>query len=170
MNVIKRDGRIVDYNRAKIVIAIQKANEEVKPKEKITSKQIEEIADVVESSKKKNLQVEEIQDIIESELVKANKYALSKAYILYRYKRAMVRKSNTTDDTILSIIRNDNKELKEENSNKNTFLASTQRDYIAGEVSKDLTQRVLLPEKIVEAHKNGILHFHDMDYFVQPIQ
>lgn len=169
MNVIKRDGRIVDYNRAKIVIAIQKANEEVKPKEKITSKQIEEIADVVESSKKKNLQVEEIQDIIESELVKANKYALSKAYILYRYKRAMVRKSNTTDDTILSIIRNDNKELKEENSNKNTFLASTQRDYIAGEVSKDLTQRVLLPEKIVEAHKNGILHFHDMDYFVQPI-
>ena len=144
------DVWIVDYNRAKIVIAIQKANEEVKPKEKITSKQIEEIADVVESSKKKNLQVEEIQDIIESELVKANKYALSKAYILYRYKRAKVRKSNTTDDTILSIIRNDNKELKEENSNKNTFLASTQRDYIAGEVSKDLTQRVLLLHLLFE--------------------
>ena len=96
-------------------------------------------------------------------------YELAKCYIVYRYNRALVRKSNTTDESILSLIRDENKELREENSNKNTRMASTERDYIAGEVSRDLTKRVLLPEKIVEAHESGLLHFHDMDYFVQPI-
>ena len=97
------------------------------------------------------------------------KYELSKSYIVYRYTRALVRKQNTTDESILGLIRNENKELAEENSNKNTTLASTQRDYIAGEVSRDLTKRMLLPEKISKAHEDGILHFHDADYFIQPI-
>lgn len=113
--------------------------------------------------------VEDIQDIIEEKLMEIEKYELAKKYIVYRYTRALVRKQNTTDETILGIIRNDNKELAEENSNKNTLLASTQRDYIAGEVSRDLTKRLLLPEKIAKADAEGILHFHDADYFVQPI-
>ena len=113
--------------------------------------------------------VEDIQDIIEEKLMEEGKYELAKKYIVYRYTRALVRKQNTTDETILGIIRNDNKELAEENSNKNTMLASTQRDYIAGEVSRDLTRRLLLPEKIAKADAEGILHFHDADYFVQPI-
>ena len=113
--------------------------------------------------------VEDIQDIIEQKLMEEGKYHLAKKYIIYRYTRAMVRKSNTTDDSILRLIRGENSELKTENSNKNSTLASTQRDYIAGEVSKDLTKRVLLPEKIVKAHEEGVIHFHDMDYFLQPI-
>ena len=118
---------------------------------------------------KKGFLVEDIQDIIEQKLMEIEKYELSKRYIVYRYTRALVRKQNTTDETILGIIRNENKELAEENSNKNTMLASTQRDYIAGEVSRDLTRRLLLPEKIAKANEDGILHFHDADYFVQPI-
>ena len=113
--------------------------------------------------------VEDIQDVIEKKLMELGRYELSKKYIVYRYTRALVRKSNTTDESILGLIRNDNKELREENSNKNTVLASTQRDYIAGEVSRDLTRRLLLPEKISKAHDEGVLHFHDADYFVQPI-
>jgi ribonucleoside-triphosphate reductase len=113
--------------------------------------------------------VEDIQDIIEQKLMEMNKFDLAKEYITYRYRRALVRKSNTTDESILGLIRNKNKELKEENSNKNTSLASTQRDYIAGEVSRDLTKRLLLPEKITKADEEGILHFHDADYFIQPI-
>ena len=113
--------------------------------------------------------VEDIQDIIEQKLMEVEKFELAKKYIVYRYNRALVRKSNTTDESILGLIRNENKELAEENSNKNTMLASTQRDYIAGEVSRDLTKRLLLPEKINKAHEEGILHFHDADYFVQPI-
>ena len=113
--------------------------------------------------------VEDIQDTIEEKLMEEGKYELAKKYIVYRYTRALVRKQNTTDETILGIIRNDNKELAEENSNKNTMLASTQRDYIAGEVSRDLTRRLLLPEKIAKADAEGVLHFHDADYFVQPI-
>ena len=113
--------------------------------------------------------VEDIQDIIEEQLMEMGKYELSKKYIVYRYTRALVRKQNTTDESILGLIRNENKELAEENSNKNTLLASTQRDYIAGEVSRDLTKRLLLPEKIVKADSDGVLHFHDADYFVQPI-
>ena len=169
MNVVKRDGRVVDYNRSKIIVAIHKANEEMAEKDKISSEKIEEIADTVENTKRKTLQVEEIQDIIERELVKINKYALAKKYIIYRYERALVRKANTTDNSILSLIKNDNKEVMEENSNKNAIIASTQRDLIAGEVSKDLTRRVLLPEKITKAHDEGVLHFHDADYFLQPI-
>ncbi len=169
MKVIKRDGRAVDYDRSKIQIAIEKANKEVKPAERATKEDIKEIIKYIEELNKKRMLVEDIQDIIEEKLMEINKYELAKKYIVYRYTRALVRKQNTTDETILGIIRNDNKELAEENSNKNTMLASTQRDYIAGEVSRDLTRRLLLPEKIAKADAEGVLHFHDADYFVQPI-
>ena len=169
MKIIKRDGRIVDYDRQKIEVAIEKANRDVTGKEKATQKEIKEIIDYIESLGKRRILVEDVQDIIEEKLMEIGKYKLAKEYIVYRYNRALVRKSNTTDESILGLIRNENKELAEENSNKNTMLASTQRDYIAGEVSRDLTNRLLLPEKIVEAHQEGILHFHDADYFVQPI-
>lgn len=169
MKVIKRDGRAVDYDRSKIQIAIEKANKEVKPAERATKEDIKEIIKYIEELDKKRMLVEDIQDIIEEKLMEINKYELAKKYIVYRYTRALVRKQNTTDETILGIIRNDNKELAEENSNKNTMLASTQRDYIAGEVSRDLTRRLLLPEKIAKADSEGVLHFHDADYFVQPI-
>ena len=169
MKIIKRDGRIVDYDRQKIEVAIEKANRDVTEKEKATQKEIKEIIDYIESLGKRRILVEDVQDIIEEKLMEIGKYKLAKEYIVYRYNRALVRKSNTTDESILGLIRNENKELAEENSNKNTLLASTQRDYIAGEVSRDLTNRLLLPEKIVKAHQEGILHFHDADYFVQPI-
>lgn len=169
MKVIKRDGRAVDYDRGKISIAIEKANKEVQPKERATKEEIKDIIEYIESLGKKRILVEDIQDIIEQKLMELNRYELAKRYIVYRYTRALVRKSNTTDESILGLIRNQNKELAEENSNKNTMLASTQRDYIAGEVSRDLTKRLLLPEKISKAHEEGMLHFHDADYFVQPI-
>ena len=169
MKVIKRDGKIVDYDRSKIRIAIEKANNEVDPKERATSKQIDNIIKYIEDMKKKRMLVEDIQDEIEKKLMEYKKFTLAKAYIVYRYNRALIRKANTTDESILRLIRNENKELAEENSNKNTMLASTQRDYIAGEVSRDLTERIILPEKISKAHKEGVLHFHDMDYFIQPI-
>ena len=169
MKIIKRDGRIVDYDRQKIEVAIEKANRDVVGKEKATKGEIKEIIDYIESLGKKRILVEDVQDIIEEKLMEMGKHKLAKEYIVYRYNRALVRKSNTTDESILGLIRNENKELAEENSNKNTMLASTQRDYIAGEVSRDLTNRLLLPEKIVKAHKDGVLHFHDADYFVQPI-
>ena len=169
MKIIKRDGRIVDYDRQKIEVAIEKANRDVTGKEKATQKEIKEIIDYIESLGKRRILVEDVQDIIEEKLMEIGKYKLAKEYIVYRYNRALVRKSNTTDESILGLIRNENKELAEENSNKNTMLASTQRDYIAGEVSRDLTNRLLLPEKIVKAHQEGILYFHDADYFVQPI-
>ena len=148
MKIVKRDGKIVPYDRQKIVVAISKANEEVALKDRVTLKEIDKIIEHIEDLKKERMLVEEIQDIIEKELVLLDKYELSKTYMLYRYKRALVRKANTTDESILSLIRNTNKELAEENSNKSTTLASTQRDYIAGEVSRDLTNRMLLPEKI----------------------
>ena len=169
MKVIKRDGRAVDYNREKIVTAIAKANQEVKPKERATKEEIKEITKYIEELDKKRILVEDIQDIIEEQLMDRKKFELAKKYMIYRYTRALVRKANTTDESILGLIKNQNKELLEENSNKNAVLASTQRDYIAGEVSKDLTKRILLPEKITKAHEEGILHFHDMDYFLQPI-
>ena len=169
MKIIKRDGRIVDYDRQKIAVAIEKANRDVTGKEKATKEEIKDIIEYIEGLGKKRVLVEDIQDIIEEKLMDMGKHKLAKEYIVYRYNRALVRKSNTTDESILGLIRNENKELAEENSNKNTMLASTQRDYIAGEVSRDLTNRLLLPEKIVKAHKEGILHFHDADYFVQPI-
>ena len=169
MKIIKRDGRAVDYNREKIEIAIEKANKEVRQKERATKEEIKDIIKYIEELGKKRMLVEDIQDIIEEKLMEINKYELAKKYIVYRYTRALVRKQNTTDESILGLIRNENKELAEENSNKNTLLASTQRDYIAGEVSRDLTKRLLLPEKIVKADNDGVLHFHDADYFVQPI-
>ena len=169
MKVIKRDGRVVDFDRSKIKIAIEKADKEVKPKERANNEEIKGIIQYIEQLDKKRILVEDIQDIIEKKLMELDKYELAKQYIVYRYTRALVRKANTTDESILKLIRNENKELAEENSNKNTMLASTQRDYIAGEVSRDLTNRLLLPEEISKAHQNGILHFHDADYFIQPI-
>lgn len=169
MQVIKRDGSSVDYDRSKIIIAIQKANAEVEDSEKISQEKIEEIVDGIESKNRKRMLVEDIQDTIEQGLMDEKKFALAKTYIIYRYSRALVRKANTTDDSILSLIKNSNKDVMEENSNKNAVVAATQRDLIAGEVSKDLTRRVLLPEKISKAHEQGILHFHDADYFLQPI-
>ena len=169
MKVVKRDGHIVDFDRSKIVVAIQKANAEVEPEEKVCDAKIEEIVQGIETKKRKRILVEDIQDIIEQELMEDGKYILAKTYIIYRYTRELVRKANTTDDSILSLIKNSNKDVMEENSNKNATVASTQRDLIAGEVSKDLTRRVLLPEKISKAHDDGVLHFHDADYFLQPI-
>ena len=169
MKIVKRDGRIVEYDRDKIKTAILKANNDVSEEDMASDKEIEKIIKYIEGLKKKRLLVEDIQDIIEKKLVEANKYELSKAYMLYRYERELIRKANTTDESILTLIKNSNKELMEENSNKNAVVASTQRDLIAGEVSKDLTKRILLPEKIRKAHDEGILHFHDADYFLQPI-
>ena len=169
MIVIKRDGQEVNYNRSKIIVAIGKANEEVPEEERISDQEIEEIVSYVETRKRKRILVEDIQDIIEQKLMALGKFDLAKRYIVYRYTRELVRRANTTDDSLLSLIKNSNKEVMEENSNKNATAASTQRDLIAGEVSKDLTKRLLLPEKIAKAHEEGILHFHDADYFVQPI-
>ncbi len=169
MRVVKRDGRKVDYERNKIIIAIQKANDEVEPEEQITEEQMYNIVASIENRGADEMQVEDIQDIIEQKLMAARKFVLAKTYIIYRYSREMVRKANTTDDSIMSLIHNSNKDVMEENSNKNATIASTQRDLIAGEVSKDLTKRILLPEKIVKAHEDGALHFHDADYFLQSI-
>ena len=169
MKVIKRDGRAVEFDRQKIQIAIEKANNEVKGKEKATKEEIKEIIRHIEELDKKRILVEDIQDIIEQQLMDIKKFELAKKYIVYRYTRALVRKQNTTDESILGLIKTTNKEVMEENSNKNAVVASTQRDLIAGEVSKDLTKRMLLPEKISKAHEEGILHFHDADYFLQPI-
>jgi len=169
MKVIKRDGRAVDYDRQKIVIAIEKANQEVRKVERASKEDIKKIIEYIEELGKKRILVEDIQDIIEQKLMELQKFELAKKYIVYRYTRALVRKQNTTDESILGLIRKTNKSVMEENSNKNAIIASTQRDLIAGEVSKDLTKRMLLPEKISNAHEEGILHFHDADYFLQPI-
>ena len=169
--VIKRDSSIVEYDNTKIFNAITKANKDVSEHERISEKEIYSIISNIEAINidKDEVHVESIQDSVEQFLMEYGKYTLAKAYILYRYKRGLVRESNTTDESILSLIRNTNKEVMEENSNKNATIASTQRDLIAGEVSKDLTTRLLLPKKIVEAHKAGTIHFHDADYFLQPI-
>ena len=169
MKVIKRDGTVVDYDRSKIVTAIEKANAEVPEKERLSREDINAIIDGIEAMKRQRMLVEDIQDLVEQGLVERNKFHLAKTYIIYRYTRALVRKQNTTDDSILSLLRNENQELAEENSNKNTMIAATQRDYIAGEVSRDLTRRILLPEHISKAHDEGAIHFHDADYFIQPI-
>ena len=169
MKVIKRDGRSVDFDKNKIIIAIQKANNEVTKPNRATKEQINEIVEYVASQDRKRILVEDIQDIIEMKLMDYKKFELAKKYIVYRYTRTLVRQQNTTDESILGLIKHSNKELMDENSNKNAIIASTQRDLIAGEVSKDLTKRMLLPEKISKAHKEGILHFHDADYFLQPI-
>ncbi|MBR0470857.1 MAG: anaerobic ribonucleoside-triphosphate reductase [Clostridia bacterium] len=169
MKVQKRDGRIVTYEVDKITNAIKKANVEVEPSQKASDELISTAVENVENLSGDVIPVETIQDIIERTLVSHNKYVLAKKYMIYRYQRSLLRKKNTTDESILKLIKNENKELAEENSNKNTVHASTQRDYIAGEVSRDLTRRMLLPEHISMAHDNGVLHFHDADYFIQPI-
>lgn len=169
MKVTKRDGRIVDYDRNKIILAIQKANVEVDRYEQVSEETIDAIVASIENKRTDNLMVEDIQDMIEQKLMAERKYELAKKYIIYRYTREMVRRANTTDDSIMSLIKNSNKDVMEENSNKNAYIASTQRDLIAGEVSKDLTKRVLLPEKIIKAHEEGVIHFHDMDYYLQSI-
>ena len=169
MQVVKRDGSIVAFDRSKIVSAIQKANHSVDEEDRISQQMIEKITRTIEQRHRSRLLVEDIQDMVERQLMEQDKYVLAKNYIIYRYNRALIRKQNTTDESILSLLHNTNKELAEENSNKNTVIASTQRDYIAGEVSRDLTRRILLPERISKAHDEGVLHFHDADYFVQPI-
>lgn len=169
MKVQKRDGRIVTYEVEKITNAIKKANVEVENSQKADDELILTAVENVENLSGDVIPVETIQDIIERTLVSHNKYVLAKKYMIYRYQRSLLRKKNTTDESILKLIKNENKELAEENSNKNTVHASTQRDYIAGEVSRDLTRRMLLPEHISMAHDNGVLHFHDADYFIQPI-
>ena len=169
MKIIKRDGNIVNYNGEKIRVAIGKANNEVKPKERATKEQIEEIISYVEGLGKKRMLVEDIQDIIEQKLMEFNKYALAKEYITYRYKRELVRKSNTTDQTIKELLEGDSEYWNNENSNKDAKAVTVLRDYIAGVTSTDITRRFLLPNNIVEAHDKGIIHFHDADYFAQPI-
>ncbi len=169
MKVIKRDNSVCDFDRSKIAIAIRKANEAVDPEDRATEKQIESIVDDIASRHRLRLLVEDIQDMVEEKLMELQKYQLMKAYMLYRYERALIRKANTTDESILSLIKNSNKDVMEENSNKNARTASTQRDLIAGEVSKDLTKRILLPKHISKAHEEGAIHFHDADYFLQPI-
>lgn len=167
MKVIKRDGHIVDYCPEKIEIAIKKANEEVQEEDRVSDTQIKNIIKYIESLKKRRILVEDIQDIIEMRLMTLNKFALAKEYITYRYTRELVRKSNTTDLSIKELIDGESDYWNTENSNKNARVVTTQRDYIAGITSTDISRRFLLPEDIVKAHDEGIIHFHDMDYFAQ---
>ncbi len=167
MKVIKRDGNIVEYNPEKIKIAIKKANEEVSRKDKATEKEIQEIIEYVEDLRKTRILVEDIQDIIEEKLMSFGKYELAKKYITYRYTRALVRKANTTDQSIKELIEGESDYWNNENSNKNARVVTTQRDYLAGITSTDITRRFLLPEDVVKAHDEGIIHFHDADYFAQ---
>lgn len=169
MKVVKRDGTTCEFDRKKIELAIAKANLAIDPEDRISEEQISAIVDDIASRHRPRLLVEDIQDMVEEKLMEMQRYQLMKAYIIYRYERALIRKANTTDESILSLIRNSNKDVMEENSNKNARTAATQRDLIAGEVSKDLTRRILLPEKISKAHEEGAIHFHDADYFLQPI-
>ena len=167
MKIVKRDGHIVDYDPNKIKIAINKANAEVRPKERAKEEEIEEIIKYIEELNKKRILVEDIQDIIEEKLMEFDKYQLAKKYITYRYTRELVRKANTTDQTIKELIEGENEYWNSENSNKNATVVTTQRDYLAGITSTDITRRFLLPEEIVKAHDEGIIHFHDADYFAQ---
>ncbi len=172
MKVIKRGGQEVKFNLDKIKLAIIHANESIEPQDRLSFEAIDKVvADLNVKCKKikRALNVEEIQDMVEDALMASGNYALARSYITYRYNRALVRKANTTDESILSLIELNNEEVKQENSNKNPVIVSTQRDYMAGEVSKDISKRFLLPEDIVKAHKDGIIHFHDMDYFAQHI-
>ena len=169
MKVIKRDGKKVEFDPNKIVVAISKANREVIGNEKASIQNINYIVEAIEKLGLNEIGIEKIQDQIERKLMELGKYELAKRYMLYREKRSIIRQTNTTDESILSLIRNTNKEVSKENSNKNAILLSTQRDLIAGEVSKDIVDRLLLPERIVKAHKEGVLHFHDKDYFIQPM-
>ena len=167
MKVIKRDGHIVDYSPDKIEAAIEKANVEVEEEDRASSIQIKNIIKYIERLGKKRILVEDIQDIIEMKLMAIGKYNLAKHYITYRYTRELVRRSNTTDQSIKELIDGENEYWNTENSNKNARVVTTQRDYLAGITSTDITRRFLLPEDIVKAHDDGIIHFHDADYFAQ---
>ena len=167
MKIIKRDGKTVDYNSEKIEIAIKKANKEVRKKERATDEDIHTVIAYIESLDKKRMLVEDIQDIIEQKLMELEKYQLAKKYITYRYTRELVRKANTTDQSIKELIEGESEYWNNENSNKNAKVVTTQRDYLAGITSTDITRRFLLPEDIVKAHDEGIIHFHDADYFAQ---
>ncbi len=170
MNIIKRSGQEMVFDVDKIINAIKKANREIEAIARISDEQIEEIAnDVAFECQRvgRSVSVEEIQDMVENRLMNIKAFVLARKYITYRYTRALVRKSNTTDAQILTLIECNNEEVKQENSNKNPTVNSVQRDYMAGEVSKDLTRRVLLPDDIVAAHDQGVIHFHDADYFAQ---
>ena len=167
MKVIKRDGHMVDYCPEKIEIAIEKANAEVAEEDRVSEIQIKNIIKYIEGLKKKRILVEDIQDIIEMRLMSLGKYTLAKEYITYRYTRELVRRSNTTDLSIKELIDGENEYWNTENSNKNAKVVTTQRDYLAGITSTDITRRFLLPENVVKAHDEGIIHFHDADYFAQ---
>ena len=170
MKIIKRSGSEDVFDVDKIIGAIRKANDSVIDYEKLKDEQIVEIAENVEiacENMKRSPSVEEIQDMVENQLMNQRAFTVARNYITYRYKRALVRKSNSTDEQILSLLECNNEEVKQENSNKNPTVNSVQRDYMAGEVSKDITKRFLLPEDVVEAHEKGIIHFHDADYFAQ---
>ena len=169
MKVIKRDGSMVDFDQSKIEDAIQKANANVGKDDRASKKDILDIIEGLVNLNKKRMLVEDIQDYIEDSLMRQGHFALARTYITYRFQRALVRKANTTDDAILTLVANRNKDVAEENSNKDAKVAATQRDLIAGEVSRDITKRLLLPEDIAKAHEDGVLHFHDSDYFVQHI-
>lgn len=167
---MKRTGKEVEYDERKIREALCKANRDVSKEDRVTGEEIDELLKgVVQGLNKVKVGVEEIQDYVEEELVNLGRYRLAKEYIIYRYNREKVRQDNTTDTSILDLVRNTNKDVMEENSNKNPFAASTQRDLIAGEVSKDLAFRRLLPKDIVDGHKEGVIHFHDADYYIQSI-
>ena len=170
MKVIKRNGTEVVFDITKIIAAITKANESVEEGARMTPMQVKRIAEFVELSclkMNRSPSVEEIQDLVEYQIMAHGAYEVAKNYVTYRYTRSLVRKSNTTDEKILSLIECCNEEAKQENSNKNPIVNSTQRDYMAGEVSRDLSERLLLPPDIVEAHREGIIHFHDSDYYAQ---
>ena len=167
MKVVKRNGQTVDFDQSKIANAILKANNEVSEKEKATKKEIDEVIEYIKSLGKKRMLVEDIQDIIEEKLMEFKHFDLAKKYIIYRYTRALVRKANTTDQTIKELIDGESEYWNTENSNKNAKIVTTQRDYIAGITSTDITRRFLLPPDIVKAHDEGIIHFHDADYFAQ---
>jgi len=170
MKIIKRSGAEVTFDPQKIIVAVTKANESVVPSARMTPVQIKRIAEDVESAASymnRSLSVEEIQDMVEDQIMNQRAFDVARSYITYRYTRALVRKANTTDEQILSLIECNNEEVKQENSNKNPTVNSVQRDYMAGEVSKDITRRILLPRDIVEAHDQGLIHFHDADYFAQ---
>lgn len=170
MKIIKRNGTEVQFDEQKITAAIEKANNEVVETERLSDEDIDNMTNNVKyqcAKMTRALSVEEIQNLVEDEIMKMNAFSVARKYITYRYKRALVRKSNTTDEQILSLIECDNEEVKQENSNKNPTVNSVQRDYMAGEVSKDITKRLLLPDHIVKAHEEGIIHFHDSDYFAQ---
>ncbi len=169
-NVIKRSGEEVAFDVEKIINAIRKANAEVSPIHQLNEWQIQAVATNITKQVKESIHavhVEDIQDLVERGIMEMRGYEVAQKYVRYRYKRELSRKSNTTDDGILTLINNSNEEINQENSNKNAVINSTQRDYMAGEVSKDLTKRILLPEEIVKAHEEGIIHFHDADYFAQ---